>query len=95
MSHWGNSVRHYELADGTHIAVSVDSGVNDRTEGYIDDTLAALGVPTLDSGIHKLVVEPTVIIACNADGLAEHLTPLRTFPPGTTHDDALAQLEQE
>lgn len=94
MSHWGNNVRHYQLQNG-FVAVSVDSGVNGETKALIDDTLTALGVPTLDSGVYKIVVEPTVIIGCNSVGVANDLTPLRTFPPGTSHEDAIAQLEQE
>lgn len=93
MSHWGPGVRHYQLTDG-YIAVSVDAGVTPETQTLIDETLTALGVPTLDSGIHKVVVEPTVILACDAQGVANDLTPLHTFPPGTSHEDAIAQLEE-
>ena len=93
MSHWGPGVRHYQTGDG-YAAVSVDAGVTLETKALIDETLTTLGVPTLESGIHRVVVEPTVVISCNADGVATDLTPLRTFPPGTSHEDAIAQLEE-
>jgi hypothetical protein len=73
----------------------VDAGVTPETKSLIDETLTALGVPTLESGIHKVVVEPTVVLACDADGVATDLTPIHSFPPGTSHEDAIAQLEQE
>ena len=89
MTTWGAGVAHYRTSDGRNFAVSVDAGVNDLTTALINETLQAQGIPTLDSGAHKLVMEPTVIIECGPNGEAITLTRWREYPPGTSHTDAL------
>lgn len=95
MPTWAPDTRHYVTTDGRHVAVHVDAGLNDLTAALLDESLAASVLPTLPSGVHKIVVEPTTIFACAEDGTAIDLTPLATFPPGTSHEDAVSQLEQE
>lgn len=89
MSTWAPGTQHYVTDNAVHLAVTVDAGLNDLTAAGIDELLAANGQPTLASGIHKVVVAPTVIVECNDEGIAVSLTPLHTFPPGTSHEDAL------
>ncbi|WP_142282891.1 DUF7572 family protein [Mycobacterium aquaticum] len=89
MSPWGDGVVHYRTSDGRDLAVSVDAGVNALTTALINETLEAQGIPALDSGVHKVVVEPTVIIECGPNGEAITLDRWREYPPGTSHEDAL------
>ena len=85
MSPWGAGVEHYRLDDGSHVAVSVDVGPNERAQQFIAETLGVIG-----GTIHRYDIEPTVIIACDEAGVATSLDRLHTFPPGTSHEDALA-----
>lgn len=91
MSHWGDGVRHYALDDGTFVAVSVDAGITDDVRPYLEETLAALGVPSLASGAHTIVARPTVIIECRPDGLTDSLDPVHVSTPGASHEEALLE----
>lgn len=91
MATWAPDTRHYVTDDGQHLAVHVADGLDAVTTELINESLEVSGIPTLESGIHTLVVEPTTIIECTEEGIAVNLTPLHTFPPGTSHEDALAQ----
>lgn len=53
------------------------------------------GLPFTDRPSITEAPRETVIFECNDDGSPITLTPLRTFPPGTSHDDAITQFEQE
>ncbi|AIT13436.1 hypothetical protein PBI_RONRAYGUN_23 [Mycobacterium phage RonRayGun] len=85
---WAPGTQHYNTDDGNTIAVCVDIGPNETTLGYLDETLSALvGQPI--AGRHNIIQQPTTIIDCFPDGTVEQLTPMHTFPPGTSHEDAL------
>lgn len=85
---WAPGTRHYNTSDGNTVAVCVDAGPNERTTAALDETLSALvGHPII--GRHKIIQRPTTVIDCYPDGTVEHLTPMHTFPAGTTHDQAL------
>lgn len=87
MSHWGGGVTHYRLEDGTHIAISVDTGPAERAQALVAETLGEIG-----GSIHTYDTEPTVILPCDENGVATSLDRLHEFPPGTTHAEALEQL---
>lgn len=89
MSHWMPDTRCYTTSDGRYLAVYVHADLNDKTRAHVEGALAEHGIPTFRAGIHTIVVSPTTIVECNADGIAEELTAAHTFPPGTTHEEAL------
>lgn len=91
MSSWTPDTRHYLAADGTHLAVSVQANLTEQTIQYIEEALAAAELPKLEGGAYAIVASPTTVIECNDEGIALSMTPLHTFPPGTSHEDALAQ----
>jgi hypothetical protein len=93
MPTWAPDTRHY-VTSGRHLAVHVAAEFNDATAALIGESLEANGMPSLQSGVHQIVVEPTTVFECNADGSPISLTPLRTFPPGTTHEQAIAEFEE-
>jgi hypothetical protein len=94
MPGWAPGTRHYVTAGGQHLAVQVDEGMTALSEAALDESLQALGFPALESGVHRIVIQPTTILPCTEDGQAITLDPLYTFPPGTSHEDALAQIEE-
>lgn len=92
MGHWAPGTKHYRLSDGSHVAITVDTEeLTPLGEAYLAEVHAVAGV---DLRMTKRIPRPTTVIACDDEGRAEHLTPLRTFPPGTTHEDAISQLEE-
>lgn len=95
MPTWAPDTRHYVTSDGRHLAIHVHDGLDEKMTALVDAALAALEVPTLASGVYAVAVSPTTVLECTEDGLPTTLTPLYTFPPGTTHEQALAQIEQE
>lgn len=88
---WAPGTQHYSTSDGNVLAVRVDTPPNHETAGLINETLSAIGGLPIGIGRHKIAPQPTTVIDCNPDGTVEHLTPLHTFPPGTTYEDALKQ----
>ncbi|AJD82451.1 minor tail protein [Mycobacterium phage Sheen] len=93
MSHWADGTRHYSTDDG-YLAVEAYTPecchvVPQGAAPMINELLAVLGE---GRQAVKHVVRPTVVFACNEEGLATDLTPLHKFPPGTSHEDALEQL---
>lgn len=97
---WAPGTRHYRTSDGRNIAIEATTnpeGVRVIERGQspmVDDLLMLLGETR---AALKIVVRPTVVFLCDEHGqpvdAAENdndsLTPLHTFPAGTTHDDAL------
>lgn len=102
MGGWAPGTRHYRTPDGTNLAVEAPTipqgqGIPAGAEPMIDALLIRLG--TSRSAL-KVVARPTVVFLCDEHGQPvdadandrDPLTPLRVFPPGTTHDEALAEL---
>lgn len=97
MSHWADGTRHYRIGDRDYAVEATTEHGNVIPVGFeplVDELLQIVGdgrSPVL------AVVRPTVVFACTPEGspTVEHgLTPLRTFPAGTTHEQAVAQLEE-
>lgn len=82
MSAWAPGTRHYALDDGTFVAVEAGGGLTPLAEAMIREALQG-GIVTTQ------LPRPTVVFACNEDGAATDLTPLHTFPAGTSHEEAL------
>jgi len=90
MSFWAPETRLYSISDGSYLAVTVDPGVpTPEVEEVLDEALAALDAPSIASGKNLIQISPTVILPCTDEGFAIDLTPLHTFEPGTSHEDAL------
>ncbi|ORA24887.1 hypothetical protein BST13_33460 [Mycobacterium aquaticum] len=93
MAIWGLGVVHYRTSDGLDLAVSVDAGMTEHAKAHLDETLSELGQPVITSGVHRILMEPTVIMACTPTGEpAGSLDRLHECAPGTSHEDALAQI---
>lgn len=91
---FGPHVKMAKLANGDLVVIDADPGhVNQQTQAMVDELLTYINVDRSDV---THVMRPTVVLRCDADGLPVDgdMTPLRTFPPGTSHEDALAQLEE-
>lgn len=91
MSGWAPGTVHYKV--GT-VYYAVESSVDAVPAGavpMVDELLTVLGT---DLQRTKQRLRPTVVFACDENGVAADLTPLREFPPGTSHADALAQLDE-
>lgn len=92
MSHWADGTRHYRTSDGLDLAVEATDPTDwevvipQGAQPMVDELLVVAGT---NRAAVKQVVRPTVILACTSDGFATDLTPLHTFAPGTTHEDAL------
>lgn len=98
MSFWAPGTRHYRSVDGTNLAVE---SMTDSVPGDID-------IPAIDGAVDEIikittgdsmpvhqVLRPTVVFACTEDGFAVDMTPLQTYPPGTTYDAALTEMGYE
>lgn len=91
---WAPGTRHYRTDNGVDLAVeapSIPEGqcIPRGVGPMIDELLIRLGT---NRGAVKHVVRPTVVFECNPDGTAIDLTPIHTFPSGTTHEEVLAEL---
>lgn len=84
------NTKHYRLASGDHIAVNADSIPPSAVQSVVSDVLTYVGA---DLQKTTMMLLPTVVWACTADGLPTEagMTPLHTFPPGTSHEDAVTQ----
>lgn len=98
---WAPGTRHYTCS-GKHLAVeaTVPDGsrmIPQGAEPMINDLLVVMGE---SRAALKIVARPTVVFLCTENGEPvdadendhDPLTPLHSFPAGTTHDAALAQL---
>lgn len=93
MSTWAPGTRHYRCDDGRHFAVTVDPGfLPDVHAEQVNRLLDTIGVAPSGSGVHNVVRQPTVVLACDQDGAASDLTPIQRCAPGTSHADALASM---
>jgi hypothetical protein len=80
----------YQVGD-EYVAVMVDAE-SPNVAAMLDETMRVLNI---DPHMVTRLPRPTEVLPVNALGEPLSMTPLRTFPPGTTHEDALTQLEQE
>ena len=100
---WAPGTNLYATDDGRHLAVEamplpegttqvIEVGqdpMSDNILAQVGDTFASI----------KVVLRPTVIFLCAEDGTPldadendyDPLTPLHTFDPGTSHEDAVRQ----
>lgn len=98
MSHWADGTRHYRRGSQDYAVEATLPGANAVPVGVapmIEELLEIIGEGKAPL---QVVVRPTVIFACTREGFPtdEHgLTPLAKFPPGTSHDDALAHYQGE
>lgn len=85
--------RLYRIGDEEFVAVeSADPNDLGFAEGAIREALTAMSGDLMST---VKVLRPTVIVSCNEEGIPLSLTPLHTFPPGTSHEDALIQAGYE
>ncbi len=84
LSAWPAGCKHYQLADGSHVVIDIDTP-EERHDRHVDEI--ARGAPYL------YTQRPTVVIAVDENACAVSLDRLYEFPPGTTHTDALEQIE--
>lgn len=92
MSTWASGTKHYQLANGDCVAVMVDTEeLTPLGEAYLGHFASVAGVALKNV---TRIPRPTHVIACTPEGYAISLTPVKTFPPGTTHEQALTQLEE-
>lgn len=80
---WAPGARHYKTSDGKHFIIDAHT---DTAAEQVGELLTILGSSLRGT---KQIVRPTVVIECNPDGTPVDLTPEYTFPPGTTHEEAL------
>lgn len=86
MGFWAPLTKLYAISDGTFVAVEVPD------MGFLPEQISELaGIAGIDVTGAKHAERPTVIVACNDEGIATDLTPLNTFPYGTSFEDALTQ----
>jgi hypothetical protein len=90
---WAPGTQHWRTDDGRNLAVeaSPDAIPAGFATEVIDELLTAVGE---SFGSTKIVLPQTVIMECDPDGtpLDDFVPePLWTFPPGTTHEQALEQ----
>lgn len=84
--HCAPGARIYAIDDGAHVLVQVDSG----PQGVVAELIGGV-LKAMSAGNTQIVLQPTTIVPCNPDGTTESLTPTHSFPPGTTHEQALTQ----
>lgn len=93
MSTWAPGTKHYQVSGG-YVAVTVDTEeLTPLGEAYVSEMAKVAGVLLKNC---TRTPRPTQVIACDAEGypIGGHLTPVRTFKAGTTHEQALTQLEE-
>lgn len=100
---WAPGTHHYRTPDGKNLAIEAMPHPEDSViieagqEPMVDNILLTLGT---SYAALKVVLRPTVVFLCDADGNAidsdltddDPLTPLHTFPPGTSHEEVLREL---
>jgi len=91
---WAPVTNHYRTNDSPQkdLAVTVFGGLTPTIETAINQALTGNGAAGLVIGQDEIVPQPTTVIGCNPDGSTDNLTPVATFPPGTSHEDALAEM---
>jgi hypothetical protein len=84
--------RHYRVRPGEYIAVMVDEGVESPgVEAMLGEAFKILGI---DAHHTTRLARPTQVLSVNEFGEPLDMTPIRTFPPGTTHEQAIAEFEE-
>lgn len=86
MSAWPAGCKHFRLADGTYVVIDVDTP-DERHDRHVDQI--ARGAE------YTYTPRPTVVIAVDENACATSLERLHEFAPGTTHDEAIAQIEAD
>ncbi|AUV61991.1 minor tail protein [Mycobacterium phage SWU2] len=93
MSRWADGTRLFVTDDDRYLAVEAyspgESVVPVGAQPMIDELIELVGE---GRQALKHVVRPTVIFECNDEGIATSLTPVHKAAPGTSHEDALAEL---
>ncbi|MDO3023413.1 hypothetical protein DDK07_07845 [Mycobacteroides abscessus] len=83
---WPQGCKHYRLSDGSYVVIDIDTP-EERHDRHVDEiTRGAAYVYT---------ARPTVVIAVDENACATSLDRLHEFPPGTTHTEALEQIEEQ
>lgn len=93
MSHWADGTKHYRVGGQDYAVEATTPGANVVPVGVAPMITELLQIIGEGDAPLLAVVRPTVVFACTPEGYAVDLTPLHTFPPGTSHEDALAQME--
>lgn len=89
MSAWAAGTRHYSGSTNNYAVEASDVTIPENATRQIGGALALLNV---DPNQTTMLARPTVVFECTPEGLAIDLTPVATFPPGTTHEEALAEM---
>jgi hypothetical protein len=94
MFQWADGTRHYRTSDGLDFAIEATILAEDTpivptgAEPMVAELIEIIGAGRAPL---KRVVRPTVMFECTETGAAVSLTPVHTFPAGTTYEEALAQ----
>lgn len=86
MSAWPAGCKHFRLADGTYVVIDVDTP-DERHDRHVDQIVRGAE--------YTYTPRPTVVIAVDENACATSLERLHEFAPGTTHDEAIAQIEAD
>jgi hypothetical protein len=100
---WAPGTHHYKTSDGKHLAIEATpepGGVHIIERGQSPMTDNILTILSRSRAALKLVIRPTTVFLSNENGEPidaddndrNPLTPLHTFPAGTTHEDALTAM---
>ncbi|MCU8690156.1 hypothetical protein OE265_07540 [Mycobacteroides abscessus] len=86
MSAWPAGCKHFRLADGTYVVIDIDTP-DERHDRHVDQITRGAE--------YTYTPRPTVVIAVDENACATSLERLHEFAPGTTHDEAIAQIEAD
>lgn len=91
---FGPHAKMARLDDGSHVIIDCDPGhLNAQAQSNVDELLTFINADRTDV---THIVRPTVILRCDENALPidGDLTPLHTFPAGTSHEAALESIER-
>lgn len=76
-----------------YVAIMVDAGSESpQVDAMLDEAMRVLNI---DPHMVARLPRPTEVLPVTALGEPISMTPLRTFPPGTSHENAVTQFEEE
>lgn len=87
------TTNHYLLDDGRYVLITVPDDENMPLPPTIAPVISAVRVKEIETGPTVVYLSDETGNVLDADGEpANGMTPLATYPPGTSHDEALELL---
>lgn len=83
MSAWPAGCKHFRLPDGSHIVIDIDTP-EERHDRHVDEIARGAA--------YVYTQRPTVVVEVDENACATSLDRLYEFPPGTSHEQALAAI---